>query len=71
MGSSFVIRRLLQIIPLFLAVMVLIFLLVHLIPGDPVSTLLGDRATPDIVRAPTVNWGWTGRTWGGWPSGWA
>ncbi len=49
MGSSYVIRRLLQIIPLFLAVMVLIFVLVHLIPGDPVSTLLGDRATPEIV----------------------
>ena len=49
MSSSYVIRRLLQIIPLFLAVMVLIFVLVHLIPGDPVSTLLGDRATTEIV----------------------
>ncbi len=49
MSSAYVLRRLLQIIPLFLAVMVLIFVLVHLIPGDPVSTLLGDRATPDIV----------------------
>ncbi|WP_420595956.1 ABC transporter permease [Deinococcus sp.] len=49
MHSSYVIRRLLQIIPLFVAVMVLVFLLVHLIPGDPVSTLLGDRATPEIV----------------------
>ncbi|MFK7600941.1 ABC transporter permease [Deinococcus sp. SM5_A1] len=49
MHTSYVLRRLLQIIPLFLAVMVLVFTLVHLIPGDPVSTLLGDRATPDIV----------------------
>jgi peptide/nickel transport system permease protein len=49
MHTSYVVRRLLQIIPLFLAVTVLIFTLVHLIPGDPVSTLLGDRATPDIV----------------------
>jgi peptide/nickel transport system permease protein len=49
MNSAYVIRRLLQIIPLFLAVMVLIFVLVHLIPGDPVSALLGDRATPEIV----------------------
>lgn len=49
MSFSYVIRRLLQIIPLFLAVMVLIFVLVHLIPGDPVSTLLGDRATTEIV----------------------
>ena len=49
MSFSYVVRRLLQIIPLFLAVMVLIFVLVHLIPGDPVSTLLGDRATTEIV----------------------
>ncbi len=49
MHSSYVVRRLFQIIPLFLAVMVLVFVLVHLIPGDPVSALLGDRATPDIV----------------------
>ncbi|MFC4454032.1 ABC transporter permease [Deinococcus sonorensis] len=49
MHASYVLKRLLQIIPLFLAVMVLVFVLVRLIPGDPVSTLLGDRATDDIV----------------------
>ncbi|TSA81783.1 ABC transporter permease [Deinococcus detaillensis] len=49
MHSSYILRRLLQIIPLFLAVMVVVFVLVHLIPGDPVSAILGDRATPDKV----------------------
>ncbi|AZI44884.1 ABC transporter permease (plasmid) [Deinococcus psychrotolerans] len=49
MHTSYILRRLLQIIPLFLAVMVLVFVLVHLIPGDPVSAILGDRATPERV----------------------
>ncbi len=59
MHTSYVIRRLLQIIPLFLAVMVVVFVLIHFIPGDPVSAMLGDRATPRTWRAPTANWGWT------------
>ena len=49
MHASYVIKRLLQIIPLFIAVMVLVFVMVRLIPGDAISTLLGDRATPEIV----------------------
>ena len=49
MHANYVVKRLLQIIPLFLAVMVLVFVLVRLIPGDPVSALLGDRATDEIV----------------------
>ncbi len=49
MHWNYVVKRLLQIIPLFLAVMVLVFVLVRLIPGDPVSALLGDRATDEIV----------------------
>ncbi|AFD24699.1 Peptide ABC transporter, permease protein [Deinococcus gobiensis I-0] len=39
-----------QIIPTFLAVMLLVFLLVRLLPGDPASAVLGDRATAEIVE---------------------
>lgn len=49
MHASYVLKRFLQIIPLFLAVMLLVFVLVRLIPGDPISAQLGDRATDEIV----------------------
>ena len=50
MHANYVIQRLLQIIPTFLAVMLVVFLLVRLLPGDPASAILGDRATEDVVE---------------------
>jgi len=40
---QFIVRRLLLVIPTFLGVTVLAFVLVHLIPGDPVELLVGER----------------------------
>lgn len=48
---AFVIKRLLSLIPTLLLASVLIFLFVHLIPGDPAAILLGDTATPQDVAA--------------------
>jgi peptide/nickel transport system permease protein len=42
-------RRLLQIMATVLLVAVLIFGLMHLLPGDPVLALLGDRATDAMI----------------------
>ena len=39
------IKRLLDIIPVVFGVLLLTFLLVHLIPGDPVEVMLGESAT--------------------------
>jgi len=41
-----VMRRVLGMIPTLLLVVGLVFMLIHLVPGDPVAALLGDRATP-------------------------
>ncbi len=41
--------RLLQIVPTFLAIGVVVFVLARLLPGDPVSAMLGDRATDEAV----------------------
>jgi len=41
--------RLLQIVPVLFGVSVIAFLLLRLIPGDPAVTILGDRATPQLV----------------------
>src|SRR5215813_13580096 len=44
MRASFLRRRLLSSLSAIFGVSVLVFLLVHLIPGDPIDNLLGERA---------------------------
>lgn len=43
--TTYVIRRIVALIPLLLGVSILVFLIIHLIPGDPVAMLLGPNAT--------------------------
>lgn len=47
---QYVLTRLLQMIPTLLVVMVLVFLMVRLLPGDPASAILGDRVTDEAVE---------------------
>ncbi|MDH6575478.1 ABC transporter permease [Kitasatospora sp. MAP5-34] len=42
--GRFVARRLLQMIPVFLGTTALIFFMVHVLPGDPVAAMWGDKA---------------------------
>ena len=50
-SSSFILRRVLQLIPTFLFILVVIFVIVRLLPGDPASAIIGDRATDaDVAR---------------------
>lgn len=46
---AFVVRRLLLTIPVLWVMTLFVFLIIHLIPGDPVRTMLGFRATPENV----------------------
>ena len=41
--SAYVVRRLLQMIPVLLGVIVLLFLALYLVPSDPAQTLMGQR----------------------------
>ena len=49
--TSYLIRRLVLLLPTLLAATFLIFLFTRLIPGDPAAVLLGDAATPEQVEA--------------------
>jgi peptide/nickel transport system permease protein len=54
---AYVGRRLLALLPILLGISVLVFMLVHLIPGNPAVTILGNKATPERVALLTHEWG--------------
>ncbi|MGO4740358.1 ABC transporter permease [Bosea sp. 2KB_26] len=47
---GYVLKRLLATIPVMLTVAVIVFMLLHLTPGDPAALIGGDLATPDDLR---------------------
>jgi peptide/nickel transport system permease protein len=55
--TSYVVRRLLQLVPIVLGVTILVFFLIHLVPGDPARTMLGTHATPQRVALLHHEWG--------------
>jgi peptide/nickel transport system permease protein len=48
--TAIIAARLLQIVPTFLLIGAVVFVLARLLPGDPVSAMLGDRATDEAVN---------------------
>lgn len=46
----YILKRVLSLIPILFIVSLIVFLIVHLTPGDPVAAILGDKATPDQVE---------------------
>jgi ABC-type dipeptide/oligopeptide/nickel transport system permease component len=46
----YVLRRLLLAVPVLLGVSILVFLILHLAPGNPALTVAGPDAPPDVVR---------------------
>jgi peptide/nickel transport system permease protein len=66
---GYAVRRLLLTIPVLIATSIFVFLLIRLVPGDPVRTMLGIRATPQLIDTvrqqlaldsplPTQYWKW-------------
>ena len=48
---AFILRRLVLSIPILLLVSIMVLSLIHLIPGDPVTVILGTEATPEAEAA--------------------
>jgi peptide/nickel transport system permease protein len=48
---QYLVKRLLWAIPTLLGVLLFLFSLTYVLPGDPVSILLGPRATPELVAS--------------------
>ena len=48
--SAYILRRLIHLIPVILIVGIVVFMLIHLTPGDPAAVILGDSATPESLE---------------------
>jgi peptide/nickel transport system permease protein len=55
--GGYVARRLLQMLLVIFGVTILVFFLIHLVPGDPARTILGTHATPQRVQLLHEEWG--------------
>src|SRR5580700_4528070 len=55
--TGFVVQRLLLLIPVAVGVTIVVFFMIHLIPGDPAATILGIHATPKTVALLHQQWG--------------
>ncbi|GAA0372881.1 ABC transporter permease [Bacillus horti] len=47
---KFIVRRLIQLIPVLVGISILVFSLMHLIPGDPAIVIAGESAPPQQVE---------------------
>lgn len=48
--AGYIAARIAQIVPTFILIGLVVFVLARLLPGDPVSAMLGDRATDEAVN---------------------
>jgi peptide/nickel transport system permease protein len=49
--TTYLLRRLLALLPVMLVVVTVVFFLIHLIPGDPVAVILGPEANAEQIEA--------------------
>lgn len=49
--GRYIVHRLITLVPIMVGISILVFLILHLVPGDPVLTMLGTEATDENVRA--------------------
>jgi len=49
--STYILKRFLQLIPVFLGATLLVYFLVFSLPGDPIVALFGDKPVNEAVAA--------------------
>ena len=55
--TAYVIRRLLQAIPLFIGILTLVFIILHAAPGDPTALYMNPSIAPEVLEQMRQNWG--------------
>ncbi|RXT04296.1 ABC transporter permease [Ammoniphilus sp. CFH 90114] len=49
--GRYILKRLMTLIPIIIGISILVFMILHLVPGDPASIMLGTNATPEAIEA--------------------
>ena len=60
---KFILSRPIQLIPVLFGISIVTFVMVHSIPGDPVRTLLGTKATPEAIERIRAQFGLDQPVW--------
>ena len=47
--GRYIVRRLIPAIPVLFGLSIILFAFIHLLPGDPAASILGQHATPELV----------------------
>jgi len=55
--TRYIARRILQAIPLLLGIVTLVFIIIHLAPGDPTARYLQPSVPPEVLEQLRRNWG--------------
>ena len=55
--TRFIVRRLLSSIPVLIGIVILVFMLVRVIPGEPCTAAFGEKATPTVCAAFSARYG--------------
>ena len=55
--KRFIAKRIISVIPVLIIVSIVIFSLIHLVPGDPATAMLGDLATEEDIAALQIRMG--------------
>ena len=53
---QYLVKRLIHAVPVFIGISLVVFSLIHLIPGDPAIAVLGEQATDEEVNALREEW---------------
>lgn len=49
--GTYLLKRIVSLIPILFGISVLVFTIMHLVPGDPAAIMLGTNATPEAIAA--------------------
>lgn len=55
--TRYILKRLVGVAVTMFLVSIFIFMIIHLIPGDPARLMLGDKATPEMIETITKQYG--------------